>query len=105
MEIAIFAKKRQTKDGRSFYSYLTTLTRKGGEQVTCSAKFCEAFPGPKPESCPINIIVDKADCNFTSKRVLNQATGEVFESNTIWINKWAASPNEWEDHSMDDFED
>ena len=105
MELAIFAKKRQTRDGRTFYTYLTTLTKKDGEEVTCSAKFSEAFPAPKPETCPINIIVDKADCNFRAKRLINEATGEVFMSNTLWINKWAASPNEWEDHSMDDFEE
>ena len=33
MELAIFAKKRTGKDGKGFYSYLSTLTKKTGEKL------------------------------------------------------------------------
>lgn len=105
MEISIFAKRRQTKDGRTFYTYLTTLTKKDGTEVRAVAKFnLDRCSAPKPENCPCNIIVDKANCNFNSRRVVNQATGEIIESNTLWIEQYAMG-SEWEDHSMDDFED
>ena len=104
MEIGIYAKKRQTRDGRTFYIYLTKLTKKDGEEINARVKFNEAAPGPKPEACPCNIIVDKANCNFNHKRVLDKSTGEVYEQNTLWVNQWAAG-SEWVDTSMDEFED
>lgn len=102
MEISIFAKKRQTKDGRPFYIYLTTLHRKDGTEVKAQAKFSTECDPPKPESCPCNIIVDKENCNFSSKTVLIEATGELVDRSILWIKQWA-NGSEYVDHSMDDF--
>lgn len=103
MEISIFAKKRQTKDGRTFYVYLSTLHKKDGTDVKCQVKFdnncCEP---PKPDDCPCNILIDKDDCNFSSKTLVIEATGELVERSTLWVKHWAAG-GEYVDHSMDDF--
>ena len=105
MEISIFAKKRQTKDGRTFYTYLSTLTKKDGTEIPCSVKFNqETAPAPKPENCPCNIIVDKENCNLSSKKYFRESTGEILDTHTLWINQYAAG-GEWIDHSMDEFED
>lgn len=104
MELSIFAKKRQTRDGRIFHVYLTTLTRKDGSTVGAAVKFGNGCDAPDPAACPCNIIVDKENANFSSKHVLNEATGEVIERNTLWVNQYAAG-SEYVDHSMDDFAD
>lgn len=104
MNITIFAKKRTTSEGKKFYSYLTTLTRKNGDSVVVTVKFNEACGNPRPEDCPMNIIVDKATANLSGKTVKNTDTGEVFESRTLWVKNWEKDPNVWVDTSLDDFE-
>lgn len=104
MEISIFAKNRKTREGRSFTVYLSSLTKKDGTQVPCSVKFNATCQPPKPESCPLNIIVDKEHCNVSKRRYLNESTGEIMESYTLWVNQYAAG-GEYVDHSMDEFED
>lgn len=105
MEITVFAKKRQSKDGRQFFTYITTMVKKDGEPLTTAVKFRESCGQPDPKDCPMNIIVDKKNCNFTQKLLENEETGQTIVSNTLWITDWAPSSNEYVDHSMDDFED
>lgn len=102
MNITVFAKKRTTADGRKFYSYLSTLTKKSGEQVVASVRFKEECGAPKAEECPINIVVNKQDCNF-SKRKYAKPDGTEVDTYTLWINNWA-NGEPYVDHSMDDFE-
>ena len=104
MEISIYAKKRQTKDGRTFYVYLSTLRKKDGSEIPCSVKFNKDLTPPKPETCPCNIIVDKEHCNLSSKKFFREETGEILETHTLWVNQYAAG-GEFVDHSMDDIED
>lgn len=102
-EITIFAKKRTTADGRkSFYSYLTTLTRKDGTPCTCGVKFAAPAEAPDPLDCPLNIVVEKADCNMSEENYTNSKTGEPSKGYKLWIKNYkAGSP--YVDHSMDDF--
>lgn len=104
MEFTVFAKKRQSKDGRQFYTYITTLVKKGGEAITTAVKFREAAGQPDPKDCPMNIIVDKKNCNFTQKLLQNEETGQTITSNTLWVTEWTKSKTAYVDHSMDDFE-
>lgn len=104
MEISIFAKKRQTAEGRTFYTYLSTLTKKDGTEIPCSVKFNKDIQPPRPEECPCNIIVNKEHCNLSTKKIFRESTGEVLEAHTLWVNQYAAG-GEWVDHSMDDIED
>lgn len=102
MEITIFAKKRNSTDGRVFYTYLSTLTKKDGSSITAQVKFRESAGNPKPEECPMNIKFDKVDANFTSKDLVDEDTGEVITSRTLWVTKWSKG-QPYVDTSMDDF--
>lgn len=120
MQITLFAQKKQTKEGRTFYRYLTTLKRKAGENgetedVMMEVKFHESCGKPEGAACPLNIIVDKRMCNFNSKLEKymvalededGNPTGEKEEreatKNVLWIKAWEEGP-EYVDHSMDDF--
>jgi hypothetical protein len=102
MEITIFAKKRQTKDGRIFWSYLSTLTKKDGEKVTVSVKFREECGSPKPEDCPMNIIFEKHEGNMSSRDFVREDTGELFTSYTLWLSGWKVG-EPYVDHSLDEY--
>ena len=104
MEIAIFAKQRKTKEGRSFVVYLSSLKKKTGEQIPCSVKFNQSCTAPDPAKCPMNIIVDHEHCNISKRHYLNEATGEIVDAHTLWVSQYAGG-SEYVDHSMDEFED
>lgn len=103
MEITIFAKKRTTKEGKIFYTYLTRLNRKDGFEETSQVKFREPAVAPKPENCPCNIIATKNNMNMSKKILTDTETGEIIESRTLWISNYVAG-SEYIDHSMDDYE-
>lgn len=103
MEITIFAKKRATSEGKSFFSYLSTLTRKDGTKQTVSVKFRDDAGKPKPENCPMNIKFGKGDANLTHKEFVREDTGEPGISSTLWVSKWEPG-TPFVDHSLDDFE-
>ena len=103
MEIAIFAKKKHTKEGKIFYSYLTTLTKKDGSEEMMTVKFTEDAGAPKPENCPINIIVEKTDCNISKKTIKREDNGELYERKTLWVSSYKeGSP--YVDTSLDEYD-
>lgn len=103
MEIAIFAKKRTTKDGKPFYSFLSTLTRKDGTAQTVTVKFRDECGSPKPEKCPMNIKVEKGNMNLASSTFTREDTGEPATSYKLWVSTWEpGSP--WVDTSLDEFD-
>lgn len=102
MEIAIYAKKRSTKDNKTFYSYLSTLTRKDGTKQTVAVKFRDEAGNPKPENCPMNVKFDRKDANMATSDFVRKDTGEVATSYTLWVSRWeVGSP--FVDRSLDDF--
>ena len=102
MELTIFAKKRQTADGKkTFYNYLTTLKKKDGSELKCSVKFRESCGNPEPKDCPVNIIVDKKDANLSYKDLALE-TGEIYTVYTLWVSAWKKGAA-YVDHSLDDF--
>lgn len=103
MEITIYAKKRNTADGKTFYSYLSTLNRKDGTKQTVSVKFREEAGNPKPELCPMNIKFDKVMGNMSTKEFIREDTGESAMSYTLWISAWEPG-TPFVDHSLDEFE-
>lgn len=103
MEITIFAKKRIASDGKYFYSYLSTLTRKDGTKQTVSVKFRDEAGNPKPEKCPMNIKFDRGSANVATKEFTREDTGEVSTSYTLWVSAWEPGAP-FVDHSLDDFE-
>lgn len=105
MEITIFAKRRTTKEGKPFFQYLSTLTRKDGTTNTVRVAFRDADgenKPPRPDSCPRNIIIDKEHSNMATTRYTDEKTGEIKERQTLWLTKWEQG-SEYVDHSMDDY--
>lgn len=103
MEITIFAKRRQTNEGKTFFNYLSQLTNKSGEVIPVQVKFCDSCGQPRPEDCPCNIIVDKSDANMTTREYTDNATAEIRLARVLWVTKWAKG-SEYVDHSLDDFD-
>lgn len=106
MEITLYAKRRTTTDGKkTFFSFLTTLTKKDGTPLTCSVKFSgKDNSEPDPAECPMNIIIFKEDCNLAQESYTDNKTGEVRDSYKLWVKKWIHG-SEWRDTSMDEFDD
>ena len=102
MKATIFAKKRQTREGKTFYTYLTTLTKKDGGTLTAAVKFRDECGAPKPEQCPVILEVDKSAANLSHKEV-TQEDGNVFVSYTLWVSDWSLTDEKYVDHSLDDF--
>lgn len=102
MKITIFAKKRTTEQGKTFYNYLSTLTRKDGTTQTVQVKFRDEAGQPKPEKCPMNITFDKAAANIAAEEYDTQ-NGERKISYKLWISEWKEG-DKYIDHSLDDFE-
>ena len=110
MEFTLFAKKRLTRDGKPFYSFLATLKKKDGTDLVCAVKFnSDAGTTPKPEQCPMNIVVDKSHANLSTKKYTRQVTdpetGEISteqcQSYTLWVSGWQPGAP-YVDHSLDD---
>lgn len=100
LKITLFAKKRKTKEGKEFYNFITTLTRKDGSEVVAVVKFngCDA---PKPSACPLNIEVPKERANLSLKTVTAD-DGNVYERNTLWVKEYEIG-EAYVDHSLDEF--
>lgn len=106
MLLNVFAKKRTGKDGKVFYNFLSTLTKKNGEQETVQLKFREDAGLPDASKCPMIISVDKSDANLIKKLVTVEKDGEAkeIEQRTFWISKYDYV-GEYVDHSLDEYED
>lgn len=107
MKVLVFAKKRQTKEGKQFTAYVSRLTKKDGEEITTGVKFREECGSPKAEECPCYIEIDKANANLTTKKMdVTTEDGEIkeVESKTLWVSKWKMSTEKYVDTSLDDFE-
>lgn len=105
MELTIFAKKRNTKDGKKvFYNYITTLTRKDGTTLTTAVKFRQDCGQPKGEDCPMVIRVNKSDANLVTVEYPDPDTGEALESKRLWVSKWEFI-GAYVDTSLDEFAD
>lgn len=109
MKVLVFAKKRQTKDGRAFTAYVTKMPRKDGTDLTAGVKFREECGAPNLEECPCYIEFDKQNANLATRNreIVDEETGEVKDvvQYTLWVSKWEKSPEKYVDHSLDDFED
>lgn len=102
MKITVFAKKRNTQEGKVFYTYIGRLTKKAtGEIITVQVKFREECGAPKHEICPRVIEFDKKDANYTEQQIPRD-DGSVILSRVMWISKWK-DVGAYVDTSMDEF--
>ena len=102
MKITVYAKKRISREGKPFYNFLATLTRKDNTPQTVTVRFRDEGGSPRPEHCPMNIIVNRADANLTAKDYTRK-DGTPGKSYTLWISKWEQG-EAYVDHSLDDFD-
>lgn len=107
MKVTIFAQKKKTKEGREFYTYLASLTKKDGTVDKIEALFREECGKPDPKKCPMIIEVDKEDANISEKK--ETYTDEVGEEKEVtrrrlWISKYSESSEKFVDNSLDDYE-
>lgn len=100
MEITIYAKKRHSSEGKTFYNYLSTLTRKDGSKQAVTVKFRDDCGNPKPENCPMNIRFERCDANLSSRAFVRDGDSGI--SYTLWVSKWEQT-GEFIDHSLDEF--
>lgn len=112
MELTIYAsKKSYEKDGKAvqFFVYTTRLYNKEREKDEFfTVKFKDDCGSPSPSNCPMNILVEKKDCNIVEKErhYTDKETGEAksITERTLWVNAWApGSP--FVDHSTDNYFD
>lgn len=102
MEIAIFAKARTTKEGKSFHSYLSRITNKRtGEELPVTVKFRDDCKPVPPTDCPCNIVIEKEDTSLSSRKFTTE-DGTAGIGYTLWVGSWDFG-GEFVDHSMDDF--
>lgn len=112
MKITIYAKKRTTSEGKTFYNYLSKLTKKNGEELPITVHFKMSAGMPDPNACPCVIEFSKKDANLSKKErayaKTDVVTGEVTEGihidNQLWLSNWNMI-GEAEDHSLDEFDD
>lgn len=112
MELTIYASKKSfIKDGqtKNFYVYSTKLKNKETEEDEFfTVKFKDEIGNTPPQAihCPMNIIVEKKDCNITKKerKYTDSKTGEEksITDRTIWVNSWTEG-TPFVDHSTDDY--
>ena len=102
MKLTVFAKKRQTAQGKYFYTYLAKLTKKDGTQDTVTVKFRDECGSPKPENCPVCLEVSKQAANLSIQN-LTDDEGNVYQSKTLWVSDWMEG-EPYIDHSLDDYE-
>lgn len=103
MNLTIFSKKCTTRDGKPFYKYLSTLTKKDGYTLSVQVKFREEAGAPRPDKCPMNIVVDKNDANLSNREYTRPNTGEIITIHTLWVAHWTQG-EAYVDHSLDDFQ-
>lgn len=107
MKVTIFAQKKKTKEGREFYTYLASLTKKDGTKEKIECKFREECGAPEPKKCPMIIEVDKTYANISEKK--ETYTDEVGEEKEVtrrrlWISQYSESSEKHVDESLDDYE-
>lgn len=101
--ITIFAKKRTTKDGKEFNTFITRLTKKDGNHVVVSVMFPQDNK-PKAADCPLNIEVPKGMMNLSTRTITDDTTGATIERCTLWVKEWSASTSPYVDTSLDEFD-
>lgn len=103
MKLLVFAKKRTSKDGKAFFTYLSTLTRKdGGEVITVQVKFREACGAPDPHKCPRYITVPRDCANYHEKTIEDEDITKI--ARTLWVSEWDDA-GDYIDTSLDEFAD
>lgn len=102
MELTVFAKKKTTRDGKPFTTYVSKLHRREGGDVYVEVRFKRDCPLPPSFPCVIEVPRDYASM---SERNVTREDGTVFTSRRLYVGAWNSTGKTYVDHSLDEFED
>lgn len=110
MKINVFGKQLMSRDGRSFTTYFTRLTKVStGEKVSFNVKFRQDCGAPDYKQLPCVIDIPKEKSNMVESFIYDEAgipvvddNGEPKLSRTLWVTEWAMV-GPYIDHSLDDY--
>lgn len=102
MKCTVFAKTRQTHDGRKFSIYVSKLLKHDGTEQYVTIKFPQDNR-PAPGDCPLIIDIDKGTANMSKRKIVDAVSGEDREIFTLWVQEWKPTGEKWVDHSLDEF--
>ena len=102
LKLAVFAKKRTTKEGKVFFSYLSTLKKKSGEEEIAQIKFRDVCGNPDPDRCPMNIEIPRGSANLSTRTFTREDTGEIVDQKVLWVSKWSEG-EPYVDTSLDEY--
>lgn len=105
--IPVFAKKRTDKNGKVFYNYLSTLTKKDGTEIKVQLHFRMTCGMPDAQKCPCMIGFERKDANLVTKEfdkeveTDNGTETRHIVNNVLWLTAWTDC-GEYVDTSLDD---
>lgn len=102
MQITVFKKLRNKKEGGTFDVYITRLKRKTGSFQSMEVKCRKTCANLGVLSMPANIIIDTSQCNIAVREFVN-SDGELKKAYQLWIGGWEKSKDEYKDTSMEDY--
>lgn len=104
MKTTVFAKKIKTKDGKTFFNFVTTLEKKDGTKQYMKVMYSGKDKNKAFESdmCPLVIEFNRDDANISTETYKSNE-GEEKKRYTLWLKDYKESDEKFIDHSLDDF--
>lgn len=104
MKTTVFAKKVKTNDGKSFFTFVTSLKKKDGTKQYMKVMYSGDDKNKKfdSEDCPVVIEFDRDKANISTTTYTTK-DGEERKSYTLWLKDYTVSEEKYVDHSLDDF--
>lgn len=104
MKATVFAKKVKTHDGKSFFTFVTSLPKKDGTSQYMKVMYSGNDKNKRfdSDSCPVVIEFEKKDANISATAYTTKE-GVKEKIYTLWIQDYKVSDEKFVDHSLDDF--
>lgn len=104
MKTTVFAKKVKTNDGKSFFTFVTSLPKKDGTSQYMKVMYSGKDKNKSfdSDSCPVVIEFDRKNANI-STTIYTTKEGDKRNCYTLWIQDYKVSDEKFVDHSLDDF--
>lgn len=104
MKTTVFAKKVKTNDGKSFFTYVTSLEKKDGSKQYMKVMYSGKDKNKSfdPETCPVVIEFDRDKANISTTSGTTK-DGKEWKRYTLWLKDYTVSEEKFVDHSLDDF--
>ena len=104
MNLTLFARNRETKDGKKYVEFSTHIQRRDGTEQFAIVKFNQGTAMPKKEDCPLNVVVEKEDASLSKKAWVSEDGTKKGVNYTLWVSNWKVDvANPFRDTSLDEF--